>query len=108
MTEVLAQSWFMLVRQARNLMREPTWVALLLIQPLVWLLLYSQLFDRVTELGGFGTDQYLDFFLPRVVVMNSFFSGTWAGMAMISDLDRGVMSAFSPRPPGAARSCSRS
>ena len=33
-------------------MREPIWIALLLIQPMVWLFLYSQLFTRVTDLAG--------------------------------------------------------
>jgi ABC-2 type transport system permease protein len=98
MADVLRQSWFMLVRQARNLTRERIWIALLLIQPLVWLLLYSQLFQRVTDLGGFGTDDYEDFFLPGVVVMNAFFAGTWAGMAMITDLDRGVIERFLASP----------
>ena len=46
----------MVVRQARNLMREPIWIVLLLIQPMVWLVLYGQLFKNVTQLGGFGTD----------------------------------------------------
>ena len=53
--KVLSHTWFMVVRQARNLMREPIWIALLLIQPMVWLLLYGQLFKNVTKLGGFGT-----------------------------------------------------
>ena len=98
MSETLRHSWFLLVRQGRNLMREPIWVALLLIQPMLWLLLYSQLFERVTDLGGFGTTSYEDFFLPGVVVMNAFFSGTWAGMSMVSDLDRGVLERFLATP----------
>ena len=98
MTELVRQSWYMLQRQARNLLRERIWVALLLIQPLVWLVLYSQLFTRVTELGGFGTDDYLDFFLPGVVCMNAFFAGSWAGMAMVTDLDRGVVERFLATP----------
>lgn len=98
MAEFLAQSWFMLVRQLRNLAREPIWIALLLIQPMLWLLLYSQLFQRITELGDFGTEDYVDFFLPGVVVMNAFFAGTWAGMSMVTDLDRGVMERFLATP----------
>lgn len=98
MSELLAQSWHMLVRQMRNLLREPIWIALLLIQPMLWLLLYSQLFQRVTRLGGFGTDDYIDFFLPGVVVMNAFFAGTWAGMSMVTDLDRGVVERFLATP----------
>jgi len=97
-SEMLAHSWFMLVRQARNLLREPVWIALLLIQPMIWLVLYSQLFTRITDLGGFGTDSYLDFFLPGVVVMTAFFAGTWSGLATITDLDRGVVERFLATP----------
>jgi ABC-2 type transport system permease protein len=95
---MLAHSWFMLVRQARNLTREPIWIALLLVQPMIWLVLYSQLFTRITDLGGFGTDSYLDFFLPGVVVMTAFFAGTWSGLATITDLDRGVVERFLATP----------
>ena len=98
MAELASQSWYMLQRQARNLLRERVWVALLLIQPLVWLVLYSQLFTRVTGLGGFGTRDYLDFFLPGVVCMNAFFAGSWSGMATITDLDRGVIERFLATP----------
>jgi ABC-2 type transport system permease protein len=97
-TELASQSWFMLQRQGRNLLRERIWVALLLIQPLVWLVLYSQLFSRITDLGGFGTDDYLDFFLPGVVCMNAFFAGSWSGMATVTDLDRGVVERFLATP----------
>ena len=45
----VAHTWFMVGRQARNLMREPIWIALLLVQPMIWLLLYGQLFKRVTR-----------------------------------------------------------
>lgn len=98
MSTAVSQSWYMLVRQTRNLTREPIWIALLLIQPMIWLLLYSQLFNRVTDLGGFGTSSYEDFFLPGVVVMNAFFSGTWSGMSTITDLDRGVIERFLAAP----------
>ncbi len=94
MTEALAHSWWMLGRQARNLAREPIWIVLMLVQPMIWLLLYSQLFERVTDLPGFETDSYVEFFVPAVVVMTAFFNGTWSGMATITDLDRGVIERF--------------
>jgi ABC-2 type transport system permease protein len=87
----------MVVRQAINLMREPIWIALLLIQPMIWLLLYGQLFSRVPSLRG-GASTYIEFLLPGIVVMNAFFGGTWAGMAMITDLDRNVVSRFLATP----------
>jgi ABC-2 type transport system permease protein len=90
----------MVGRQARNLMREPIWIALLLVQPMVWLLLYGQLFKRVTNLpgGGFGTHSYITFLAPAIVIMNAFFGATWSGMSMISDLDRDVLPRFLATP----------
>ena len=93
----------MVVRQARNLMREPIWIALLLIQPMVWLVLYGQLFKNVTRLGGFGTTSYITFLAPAIVVMNAFFGATWSGMAMISDLDHKVIERFLATPAVALR-----
>src|SRR5437764_1251685 len=87
----------MVRRQLRNLMREPIWIALLLIQPMIWLLLYGQLFSRVPALRG-GASSYIEFLLPGIVVMNAFFGGTWAGMAMITDLDRHVVDRFLATP----------
>jgi ABC-2 type transport system permease protein len=95
---VARHTWFMVVRQSRNLMREPIWIALLLVQPMVWLLLYGQLFKNVTRLGGFGTASYVTFLAPAIVVMNSFFGATWSGMGMIADLDRKVVERFLATP----------
>src|SRR5438105_10725005 len=77
--------------------REPIWIALLLIQPMIWLLLYGQLFSRVPSLRG-GAGSYIEFLLPGIVVMNAFFGGTWAGMAMVTDLDRHVVDRFLATP----------
>jgi ABC-2 type transport system permease protein len=95
---VLRHTWFMTVRQARNLMREPIWIVLLLVQPMVWLILYGQLFKNLTRLGGFGTTSYITFLAPAIVVMNAFFGATWSGMSMISDLDHKVVERFLATP----------
>jgi len=96
--KLLSDTWFMIVRQARNLMREPIWIVLLLVQPMVWLILYGQLFKNVTRLGGFGTSSYITFLAPAIVVMNAFFGATWSGMSMINDLDHKVVERFLATP----------
>jgi ABC-2 type transport system permease protein len=95
---VIRHTWFMTVRQARNLLREPIWIVLLLVQPMVWLVLYGQLFRNVTKLGGFGTASYITFLAPAIVVMNAFFGATWSGMSMIADLDHKVVERFLATP----------
>lgn len=91
---IVTHTWWMIGRQLRNLAREPIWIALLLIQPMIWLLLYGQLFRNVVDLPGFGDVSYVAFLTPGIVVMNAFFGGTWSGMAMIQDLDRHVLERF--------------
>src|SRR5262245_24396819 len=39
MTTVAVDTWFMIGRQARNLLRQPFWIVIMLTQPLFWLLL---------------------------------------------------------------------
>lgn len=94
----VAQTLFLTGRVLRNLARQPIWIVVMVVQPMFWLLLYSQLFDRITDLGSFGTSSYVDYLTPGVAVMTAFFSGSWAGMGMIEDLDRGVVERFLATP----------
>ena len=72
-------------------LRQPAFVVIMLIQPMIWLLLFGQLFKRIVELPGFATGSYIDFLTPGVVVMTVLFTSGWAGMSFIDDMDRGVM-----------------
>ena len=97
MPQVLRHTGWMVVRQVRNLMREPIWIAMMIIQPMIWLLLYGQLFSKVPALRG-GASSYIEFLTPGIMCMNAFFGGTLVGMAMISDLDRHVVDRFLAAP----------
>jgi ABC-2 type transport system permease protein len=94
----IRQTLFLCGRVLRNLARQPIWIVVMVVQPMFWLLLYSQLFRRITDLPGFGTSSYIDYLTPGVAVMTAFFSGSWAGMGMIEDLDRGVIERFLATP----------
>ena len=94
---VASDTWFMIGRQVRNLIRQPIWIAMMLIQPMIWLILYGQLFSKVPSLRG-GAGSYVEFLAPGVIVMNAFFGATWSGMAMIDDLKRFVIDRFMTTP----------
>ncbi|MFC5997077.1 ABC transporter permease [Pseudonocardia hispaniensis] len=78
-------------RSLRAFARQPVFVVLTLVQPLIWLLLFGQLFRNIVQLPGFEAESYLDFLAPGVVIMTVLFSSGWSGMAFIEDIDRGVM-----------------
>jgi ABC-2 type transport system permease protein len=94
----LKHCWYMTERQIRNLARQPWYIGFTLVQRIIWLLLYSELFKRIVELPGFNTGSYLVFLTPGVVVMTALFSGGWSGMGVITDLDRGVLDRFLVSP----------
>ncbi len=94
----VAHTWFMFGRHVRNLVRQPVWIVILLVQPFFWLVLYSQLFRRITDLPGFETRSYIEFLTPGIVVMTAFFSGIWNGMSMVNDLERGIIERFLATP----------
>ncbi len=85
-------------RLLRATVRQPAFVVITLVQPMIWLLLFGQLFKRVVEIPGFAGGTYIDFLTPGVVVMTVLFSSGWTGMAYIEDMDRGVMDKFLSSP----------
>jgi ABC-2 type transport system permease protein len=86
------------LRYLRALIRQPAWVAISLIQPALWLLLFGALFKRVAEIPGFSGGSYIEFLTPGVVVMTAVLSASWVGMGFIEDINRGVMDRFLVSP----------
>ncbi|MBL1100243.1 ABC transporter permease [Streptomyces coffeae] len=90
---VLAHSVFLTGRLLRTLRRMPTFLVMGLVQPVIWLLLFGQLFRAVVNLPGFahGGGGFLQFLTPGVVMMTALFASAWSGTAYLQDIDRGVM-----------------
>ena len=91
MTIALRQSWQVNLRCLRAFVRQPAWVAIALVQPVIWLLLFGALFKRVVEIPGFEGGSYIVFLTPGVAVMTAVMSAGWNGMGFIEDIDKGVL-----------------
>jgi ABC-2 type transport system permease protein len=81
---------YLALRDLRALWRQPWFVAITLVQPLIWLLLFGELFKSVADLPGFGGESYIAYLAPGIVVMSALFSSGWSGMATIDEINRGV------------------
>ncbi len=46
---------YLALRDLRALWRQPWYIAVTLVQPVIWLLLFGELFKSVADLPGFGT-----------------------------------------------------
>lgn len=91
--ELVRHSMYLTGRSLRSLWRQPAFAAITLTQPVIWLLLFGELFQAVADIPGFAAENgsYLEFITPGVVVMTALFSSGWAGTVYIDDMNRGVM-----------------
>lgn len=87
----LRQTGQVYMRGLRVLMRQPAYLGITLVQPIIWLLLFGALFKAVTKIPGFHGGSYIDFLTPGVVVMLAVFSAGWSGMGFVEDINAGVM-----------------
>ena len=90
---LLRHSAYLTTRSVRTLFRQPAYMAITLVQPIIWLLLFGNLFKSIVDIPGFTSrsGNYLEFLTPGVVIMTALFASGWAGTVYIEDMDRGVM-----------------
>jgi ABC-2 type transport system permease protein len=98
MTALLTGTWWMTHRRLSALLRNPAVVVMTLVQPMIWLFLFGELFKRVAELPGFGAQSYLDYIVPGAVVMNAVSLNSFAGMATMDEIERGTLNRFLVTP----------
>jgi ABC-2 type transport system permease protein len=79
------------LRYIRALLRQPAWVGISLVQPVIWLLLFGALFRRTSDIPGFTGGSYIEFLTPGVIVMLAVSTAGWVGMGFIEDINRGTM-----------------
>ena len=94
----MTASHLLAARRLKATLGQPMYLLISLVQPAVWLFLFGSLFQRVVDLGGFGTGSYLDYIVPGVVVMNALSVNSWAGMNILEEIDRGTLNRFLTLP----------
>lgn len=94
----LSDTWFQIIRHVKTQIRMKVWIFMNLFQPILWLLLFTQVFKSLSELPEMGDTSYLQFFAPGVVVMTVMFGSAWTGMGMLHDIDMGILSKMLATP----------
>jgi ABC-2 type transport system permease protein len=78
-------------------LRTPMLVTMSLVQPIIWLVLFSQIFRNLADTFQFrrlGYSSYLTFLVPGMIVLSMLFTALQSGMATITDIDTGMMDKF--------------
>lgn len=91
MIYLLSDTWFLFSKYVRITMRMPMWALFTVIQPLIWLLIFGQLFKNMAHLPGFPSGRYMDFFLPGAVIMTVLFGTSWSGVSLLREINYGTV-----------------
>jgi ABC-2 type transport system permease protein len=89
--DFLRDTWYLFLRLLRATARMPVFVLISIVQPILWVLLFGQLFAKVTTIQGFGASSYVQFLAPGISIMTALFGAAYSGMGMLGDIDRGVL-----------------
>jgi len=96
--EMLRDTWYLFLRLVRGTLRMPVFVIISIVQPILWVLLFGQLFRAVTTIQGFGASSYVQFLAPGIAIMTALFGAAYSGMGLLGDIDRGVLDRFLATP----------
>lgn len=97
MMNALADTWYIVMRGLKERSRMPMFIFMSLFQPVLWLVLFTQIFK---SLGGsaMGGTSYLEFFAPGVVVMTVLFGSAFSGFGLLMMMDMGILSKMLATP----------
>ena len=95
MIYAITDTWYIILRDIKTRIRMPVFIFISLFQPILWLVLFSQIFESISLPGDI---EYRDYFAPGVVVMTVLFSSAFSGFATLMDIDAGIMSKMMVTP----------
>ena len=100
----LKDTWYITLRDLRTRIRMPIFLFMSMAQPILFLLLFPQIFNSVGSSSMFSSmmpgtaHPYLQFFTPGILVMTGLFSAVFSGMSTIMDMDTGILSRMMATP----------
>ena len=76
--------------EVRKLVRDPTELATRAVQPVLWLLVFGQVFSRVRAIPT-GDLSYVEFLAPGILAQGVLFAAIFYGIAVIWERDLGIV-----------------
>jgi len=88
---LLSDTSYLFVRYLKKLVRNPILLFFSLFQPIIFLLLFTQLFSKLALAGNLGASSYLIFATPGILLQNAFGSALQSGTSIVLDIDTGFL-----------------
>jgi ABC transporter DrrB family efflux protein len=93
--ETVADSRVMAARQLRKVLRRPTYVVYLFVQPVIFVLLFRYVFGGAIDTGAVG---YVDYLMPGIITMTAIFGALTTGLGLTEDMAAGAVDRFRSLP----------
>ena len=87
----LTDTWLVFSRAMRLSLRNPVWVILGLMQPILYLILFGPLLEPVASAPGFPPGSAWQVFVPGLLVQLGIFGAAFAGFGLIAEWRAGVV-----------------
>jgi ABC-2 type transport system permease protein len=87
----LTDTWLVFSRAMRLSLRNPVWVILGLMQPILYLTLFGPLLEPVVNAPGFPPGTAWQVFVPGLLVQLAVFGAAFAGFGLIAEWRAGVV-----------------
>ena len=94
-------TWFIFRRQVRLILRNPAFLTIGLLQPILYLVLFGPLLANLPAgslSSSGGTANAYRFFVPGLLIQLALFGSTFVGFAIISDWRSGVIERYRVTP----------
>lgn len=90
-TTFFSDTWWVCWRELKHYVGQKIRIVMTLIQPLIWLMLMGNMFQRIASVPGFPAPSYLDYMAPGIVTMVTLFGGIFGGMSVVWDRRLGYL-----------------
>lgn len=98
----LAETRLIFSRATRLSLRNPVWVVLGLIQPVLYLCLFGPLLERMGSVPGWPVGDAWQVFVPGLLVQLGIFGAAFVGFGLIAELRAGVVERMRVTPASRA------
>ncbi len=89
--KLVRDTWLIFQRYMGLFLRNPVWVAVGLVQPLLYLILFAPLLESIATVRGFPPGGAYNVFVPGLVIQLGLFGAAGVGFGLIQELRIGVI-----------------
>ena len=95
---VFRDTWLIFERSMTLSLRNPVWVIMGVLQPILYLLLFGPLLTNVAKMPGFPPGGAFNVFVPGLLVMTALFGSAFVGFGLCDEMREGVVERMTVTP----------